>query len=62
MVSLSQDWQSFEVRWPQLQQEGWGYQVPFDPKLIRGINFASYGPTDWDFWIDDIVFEQYSLQ
>ena len=26
----SQGWQPFEVRWNQLQQEGWGYQVAFD--------------------------------
>jgi hypothetical protein len=56
IIPLASQWQFFTVGWNDLSQEPWGYQVPFDQHAITGINFASNGPTDWNFWIDDISF------
>lgn len=66
-VSLTPTWQRFEVKFSDLQQEGWGHPVPsgiFDPTTARGIDFEVLGPTSAtaapvsaDFWIDDVYFE-----
>ncbi|HET7538742.1 MAG TPA: carbohydrate binding domain-containing protein [Polyangiaceae bacterium] len=55
-LHLTEDWQSREVRWDQLQQEGWGKSVHFDPKRLLGIEFAAKPDNlPADFWIDDLV-------
>jgi hypothetical protein len=66
-VSLTPTWQRFEVKFSDLQQDGWGHPVPsgiFDPTTARGISFEVLGPANAtaapvsaDFWIDDVYFE-----
>jgi hypothetical protein len=66
-VTPTPTWQRFEVKFSDLQQDGWGHPVPsgiFDPTTAHGINFqvlgpasASAPPVSADFWIDDIYFE-----
>ncbi len=55
VVHLTDDWRAHEVRWEQLQQEGWGKPVRFDPKRLLGIEFAAKpGHLPADFWVDDL--------
>ena len=55
-LRLTEGWQTHEVRWDQLQQEGWGKSVQFDSKRLLGIEFAAKpGNLPADFWIDDLV-------
>jgi hypothetical protein len=66
-VTLSPTWQKFEVKFSNLQQDGWGYAVPsgsFDATTAHGITFeisgpqsATTAPVTADYWIDDIYFE-----
>ena len=67
LVSLTNTWQRFEVKFSDLRQDGWGHPVPsgvFDATTAHGINFEILGPNSAtappaaaDFWIDDVYFE-----
>jgi len=54
-LRLSEDWQTREIRWDQLQQGGWGKSVRFDPRRLLSLHFAA-GPQQLpaDVWLDDI--------
>jgi hypothetical protein len=66
-VNFTDTWQRFEVRFSDLEQEGWGHAAPdgvFDSTKTYSIYFAVNGPgkagdpaVNADFWIDDIYFE-----
>jgi hypothetical protein len=54
-LRLSEEWQTREIRWDQLQQGGWGKSVRFDPRRLLSLQFAAkpeYLPAD--VWLDDI--------
>ncbi|MFZ5893953.1 MAG: hypothetical protein ACOY0T_23020 [Myxococcota bacterium] len=55
VLHLSDDWQTREIRWDQLQQGGWGKSVRFDPRRLLSLQFAAtpkYLPAD--VWVDEI--------
>jgi hypothetical protein len=57
VVRIKEGWDSYTVRWDQLQQEGWGTDVRFDSERVLNLNFSAkvaYLPVD--FWVDDIKF------
>jgi hypothetical protein len=55
-LHLTEEWQTREVRWDQLQQGGWGKSVRFDPKHLLSLEFAAKpGNLPADFWLDDLA-------
>jgi len=55
VVTLSDRWDDYFVRWDRLQQNGFGTEAHFDPTRILGVNFmVSTKELPADFWIDDI--------
>lgn len=57
IVTLTPEWQAYEVRWDRLQQGGWGSEARFDPQRLLSLNF-SVQPESMpvDIWVDDIEF------
>jgi hypothetical protein len=66
-LNFTDSWQRFEVKFSDLQQEGWGHPAPggvFDLTKAYSIYFQVNGPgkasdpaVNVDFWIDDLYFE-----
>jgi hypothetical protein len=66
-ITLSGQWQRYEVKFSTLRQDGWGLPAPsgnFDATTARGLDFVVTGPSiataatvAADFWIDDLYFE-----
>ncbi len=66
-VTFTDTWQKFEVRFRDLQQEGWGHAAPsgtFDTTTAYLLGFQVNGPASStaapvtaDFWVDDLYFE-----
>src|SRR6187399_34120 len=57
LVRVKEGWNQYQIRWNQLQQEGWGTDTRFEVERLMNINFAaktSSLPTD--VWIDDLRF------
>jgi hypothetical protein len=55
LLRSTEDWQTREVRWEQLQQGGWGAPTRFDPKRV--IAFYVAGTPEnlpVDVWLDDL--------
>lgn len=66
-LTLTNQWQKYELKFGDLSQDGWGRPAPsgsFDATTARVINFLVSGPSTAtagavtaDFWIDDVCFE-----
>ena len=66
-LGFTDTWQRFEVKFSDLEQEGWGHPAPggvFDSTQAYSIYFQVNGPAkagdpavNADFWIDDVYFE-----
>jgi hypothetical protein len=55
-IQLGSGWKTFEIKWSELKQEGWGWKAEFDPKTITGFQFACLQNLDFDFQIDNVRF------
>lgn len=53
---LSKDAKTYQFKWDDLRQTGWGDKVKLDTKMIVGLNFTSKDAMTWDFTIDDVAF------
>jgi len=53
---LSKEPKTYEIKWDDLKQTGWGDKVKFDTKLVVALNFTSKDAMSWDFTIDDVAF------
>jgi hypothetical protein len=53
--STENEWRTYEVRFDQLKQEGWGSPVELDPAIARGVGFhIDGGVVDFEISLDDI--------
>jgi hypothetical protein len=58
-ADLTSEWKLYRFLWKDLEQSGWGHQVPFDPTRLLSIGFSVEVPdTPSDLWIDDVRFIQ----
>lgn len=56
-ADLGAEWRSYRFLWKDLEQGGWGHQVPFDPRRLLSLGFSVEAPdTPSEFWIDDVRF------
>lgn len=52
---LSEQWDTYEMRWEKMQQGGWGAEARFTPDRIVNIAInADVKNLPIDFWIDDV--------
>ena len=59
VVMLTDNWETYEIPWEQLQQWGWGTEAKFDPSQVLSLQFAVDSKNlPVDFWIDDVEFTQ----
>lgn len=57
LVRIKEGWHNYQIRWEELQQEGWGTDVRFDNQRVMNINFsAKTAHLPADLWIDDLRF------
>lgn len=57
VVTLTPAWETYEVRWAELQQWGWGTQARFDAARILSLQFAVDGKQlPVEVWLDDVAF------
>lgn len=57
LVRIKEGWNHYQIRWNQLQQEGWGTDARFDLERLMNINFsAKTSALPADVWIDDLRF------
>jgi hypothetical protein len=55
-ISLGPDWQTFEVRFDEVEQRGYD-RPPLDPKRLHSVAFlVRPEDTPYDVWIDDVRF------
>jgi poly(3-hydroxybutyrate) depolymerase len=56
-VTLTDEWQMFELPFCAMKEEGWGGKpAPVDPSEFAALHFALYAGQDVDFWLDDLAF------
>lgn len=56
-ADLGAEWKPYRFLWKDLEQGGWGHQVPFDPARLLSVGFSVEMPdTPSEFWIDDVRF------
>ncbi len=55
-LTLGSQWQTIEVPFASLAQEGWGAVAPFDAAKVLSIEFSVGVNEPFDFWIDDLRF------
>jgi hypothetical protein len=53
-VTMLEGGAKYTVKFADLKQPSFGTPVHFDPTQILSIMFASDGPQDFDFWIDEV--------
>jgi hypothetical protein len=53
---LGKEAKTYEIKWDDLKQTGWGDKAAFDVKLIVALSFTSKDAMSWDFTIDDVAF------
>jgi hypothetical protein len=53
---LGKEPRTYEIKWSDLSQSGWGDKVKFDTKTVVGLNWTSKDAMTWDFTIDDVAF------
>jgi len=57
LIRVKEGWNHYQIRWNQLQQEGWGTDTRFDLERLMNINFsAKTNALPADVWIDDLKF------
>lgn len=57
LIRVKEGWNHYQIRWNQLQQEGWGTDAQFDLERLMNINFAAKtNALPADVWIDDLKF------
>ena len=57
LVRIKEGWNQYQIRWNQLQQEGWGTDARFEVERLMNINFsAKTSSLPADVWIDDVRF------
>lgn len=56
VTNLSKEMKTYEFKWSDLKQLGWGDKAKFDTKAIVGLNWTSKDAVPWDFTIDDVGF------
>ena len=57
LIRVKEGWNTYQIRWNQLQQEGWGTDTRFDLERLMNINFsAKTNALPADVWIDDLKF------
>lgn len=57
LIRIKEGWNHYQIRWNQLQQEGWGTDAQFDVERLMNINFsAKTNALPADVWIDDLRF------
>jgi hypothetical protein len=56
VVSIGTSWTKYEVKWSELQQEGWGTKATLDPSKILGIQLQFAKGVAFDFSIDTVAF------
>jgi hypothetical protein len=55
LISLSEAWDSYELRWEKLAQGGWGTEARFTPERLVNVNFnVDVKALPIDFWLDDV--------
>ncbi len=55
-VELGSEWASFEVRWAEVRQRGFG-KAPLDPSRLNSLAFMVRAEdTPYDVWLDDVRF------
>jgi hypothetical protein len=55
VTAVAADWTKYTVKFSELKQPTYVMApIPFDPTSLLTINFASNGPVDFDFWIDNV--------
>lgn len=53
---LTKEPKTYEIKWEDLKQTGWGDKVEFDVTQIVALNFTSKDAMAWDFTLDDVAF------
>lgn len=56
ITDLSKEMKTYQFKWSDLRQLGWGDKAKLDTKAIVGLNWTSKDAVPWDFTIDDIAF------
>jgi hypothetical protein len=56
VTSLTKEMKTYEFKWADLKQSGWGDKTKLDTKAIVGLNWTSNGAISWDYTIDDVSF------
>jgi hypothetical protein len=56
VTNLTKEMKTYEFRWSDLKQLGWGDKAKLDTKAIVGLNWTSKDAVPWDFAIDDVAF------
>ncbi len=56
-LSLTSKWQTFQIDFCSLAQEGWGTGLlPFSPDEVTALDFLVRSTNHFDVWVDDIEF------
>jgi hypothetical protein len=60
-VTLTDQWQLYQLAFTAFHQVGWGVQVSpsgLDPSALLAVQLAVENTPDFDYWIDDVSFYQ----
>jgi hypothetical protein len=56
VTDLSKEPKTYEFKWEDFKQTGWGDKTKLDVKTVVGLNWTSKDAVAWDFTIDDVAF------
>ncbi|MDI1479327.1 hypothetical protein [Polyangium sp. y55x31] len=56
ITNLTAEAKTYELKWSDLKQLGWGDKAKLDTKALVGLNWTSKDAVAWDFTIDDVAF------
>lgn len=56
ITNLTKEMKTYEFKWSDLKQLGWGDKATLDTKALIGLNWTSKDAVTWDFTIDDVSF------
>ena len=57
LIRLAPNFQTYQIRWEELHQAGFGPELPFDPHSLYSIEFSVHPEqSPFGFWIDDLSF------
>ncbi len=55
--TFTDEWKLYQVPFSAVQQAGWGFDAgPFDPSVIRMIQFQTDRGAEFDYWLDELEF------